>query len=362
MPAARLPISTSSRRAFSGTSRCPMAAAPSSWPDPRKPCSITGTFRAANGRRNASPRCGIRTWRPWIPAASRNTRPASNGPGWIGPSHAGNSWPRKTTRENGSCEGTPSRLGAGRAGSRAGSQRDARIPAGPGPAVGTALRFLHGLPRFSEDLDFSIVSADRYAGPVWMAKLKRDLALAGFSPEVTWNERRTVHTGWVRLHGILQEAGLSPLANEKLAIKVEVDTQPPGGGRCERQIVTRHLSFLLQYHDLSSLMAGKIHALLTRRYAKGRDWYDLVWYLSQRPPVAPNLALLENALAQTQGVDRPAARDWMRTVKNRLLKIDVPALADDVGPFLERPQDANLITRENLLRLLPDLLGRPAAE
>lgn len=219
---------------------------------------------------------------------------------------------------------------------------------------GTALRFLHGLPRFSEDLDFSIVSADRYAGPVWMAKLKRDLALAGFSPEVTWNERRTVHTGWVRLHGILQEAGLSPLANEKLAIKVEVDTQPPGGGRCERQIVTRHLSFLLQYHDLSSLMAGKIHALLTRRYAKGRDWYDLVWYLSQRPPVAPNLALLENALAQTQGVDRPAARDWMRTVKNRLLKIDVPALADDVGPFLERPQDANLITRENLLRLLPD--------
>lgn len=219
---------------------------------------------------------------------------------------------------------------------------------------GTALRFLHGLPRFSEDLDFSLVSADRYAGQVWMAKVKRDLALAGFSPEVTWNERKTVHTGWVRLHGILHEAGLSSLANEKLAIKVEVDTRPPGGGHCERQIVTRHLSFLLQYHDLPSLMAGKIHALLTRRYAKGRDWYDLVWYLSQRPPVAPNLALLENALAQTQGGDRPAARDWMQTVRNRLLKIDVEALADDVGPFLERPQDAALITRENLLALLPD--------
>ena len=219
---------------------------------------------------------------------------------------------------------------------------------------GTALRFLHGLPRFSEDLDFSLVSADRYAGQNWMAKVKRDLALAGFSPEVTWNERKTVHTGWVRLHGILHEAGLSPLANEKMAIQVEVDTRPPGGGHCERQIVTRHLSFLLQYHVLPSLMAGKIHALLTRRYAKGRDWYDLVWYLSQRPPVAPNLALLENALAQTQGTDRPVARDWMQTVRNRLLKIDVQALADDVGPFLERPQDADLITRENLLALLPD--------
>lgn len=217
---------------------------------------------------------------------------------------------------------------------------------------GTALRFLHGLPRFSEDLDFSLVSPDGYAGLAWMAKVKRDLSLAGFSPEVTWNERKAVHTGWVRLHGILRDAGLSPLADEKLAIKVEVDTRPPGDGRCERQIVTRHLSFLLQYHDLPSLMAGKIHALLTRRYAKGRDWYDLVWYLSQRPPVAPNLALLGNALDQTRGVGRLDARRWAHEARNRLLKIDVQALVDDVRPFLERPQDAALLTRENLLGLL----------
>lgn len=217
---------------------------------------------------------------------------------------------------------------------------------------GTALRFLHSLPRFSEDLDFSLVSAEGYAGQEWMAKVKRDLALAGFTPEVTWNERKTVHTGWVRLRGLLHDAGLSPLVNEKLAIKVEVDTRPPAGGRCERQIVTRHVSFLLQYHDAPSLMAGKVHALLTRRYAKGRDWYDLVWYLSQRPPVAPNMALLQNALDQTQGSDRTDARRWMQAVANRLLETDVKALGDDVGPFLERPQDAALITRENLLGLL----------
>jgi predicted nucleotidyltransferase component of viral defense system len=75
---------------------------------------------------------------------------------------------------------------------------------------GTALRFLHGLPRFSEDLDFSLVSPDGYAGQAWMAKVKRDLALAGFTPEVTWNECKTVHTGWVRLRGLLHDAGLSP--------------------------------------------------------------------------------------------------------------------------------------------------------
>lgn len=219
---------------------------------------------------------------------------------------------------------------------------------------GTALRFLHGLPRFSEDLDFSVVSPDGYAGQAWMAKVKRDLALAGFTPEVTWNDRKAVHTGWVRLRGLLHDAGLSPLVDEKLAIKVEVDTRPPGGGRCERQIVTRHLSFLLQYHDPPSLMAGKVHALLTRRYAKGRDWYDLVWYLSQRPPVTPNLALLQNALDQTQGVNRIDARRWMQEVRSRLVETDIKALVADVGPFLERPHDVALITRENLLGLLRD--------
>ncbi len=70
---------------------------------------------------------------------------------------------------------------------------------------GTALRFLHGLPRFSEDLDFCLVSGDGYDGLAWMTKVKRDLTLAGLDSEVTWNGRRTVHAGWVRVSGILQE-------------------------------------------------------------------------------------------------------------------------------------------------------------
>ncbi len=217
---------------------------------------------------------------------------------------------------------------------------------------GTALRFLHALPRFSEDLDFSLANSEGYAGKNWMAKIKRDLTLAGFTPEVTWNESKVVHVGWIRLRQLLQEAGLSPLADEKLAIKVEVDTRPPEGGRCERRIVTRHLSFLLQYHDLPSLMAGKLHAVMTRGYAKGRDWYDLVWYLSQRPPVVPNLRLLQNSLDQSGRAASSHAEHWRAATAQRLAAIDVPALRDDVAPFLERPQDASLITSENLLTLL----------
>ena len=217
---------------------------------------------------------------------------------------------------------------------------------------GTALRFLHGLPRFSEDMDFSLVSAEGYAGKKWMAKVKRDLELAGFEPQVTWNDRKVVHVGWVRLPGILRDAGLSAMPEEKLAIKLEIDTRPPAGARCERRVVTRHVTFLLQHYDLPSLLAGKLHAAITRRYAKGRDWYDLMWHLSQRPPVAPNLPLLQNALDQTQGAGRHDARSWGMLVRERLGRIDMSAIAEDVRPFLERPEDAALLTRENLMGLL----------
>lgn len=216
---------------------------------------------------------------------------------------------------------------------------------------GTALRLLHNLPRFSEDLDFCLESGEGYAGADWMAKIKRDLSLATFDPHVTWNDRKTVHVGWVRLGGLLREAGLSPLHDEKLGIKIEIDTKPPAGARCERRIVTRHLTFLLQHYDLPSLLAGKLHAILTRPYAKGRDWYDLVWYLSQRPPAEPNLPLFQNALDQTHP-GRFDARQWRQSVAERLEDLDLAAIRADASPFLERPRDADLITRENLGQLL----------
>ena len=217
---------------------------------------------------------------------------------------------------------------------------------------GTALRFLHGLPRFSEDLDFSVVSTEGYEGKQWMAKVKRDLALAGLDPQVTWNDRKVVHTGWIRLPGLLHEAGLSAMPDEKLAIKVEIDTRPPEGARCERRIVTRHVTFLVQYFDLPSLLAGKLHAVLARRYAKGRDWYDLMWYLSHSPPVDANVILLQHALDQTQGSGRYDAASWRELVRQRAASLDTEAIARNVRPFLERPQDAALLTRDNLLGLV----------
>ncbi len=130
---------------------------------------------------------------------------------------------------------------------------------------GTALRFLFELPRFSEELDFSVEDSTGYTPEKWM---------------------------------------------------------------------------------------GKIHALVTRSYSKGRDWYDLAWYRAKRPPISPNLVLLQAALDQTQGAGVLRADDWKQHVRARLALLTDEELGRDAGPFLERRQDVEMLSIENLLSLL----------
>jgi len=217
---------------------------------------------------------------------------------------------------------------------------------------GAALRILHGLPRFSEALDFSLTSSESYAGKDWLGTAKRNLTLAGYMPEASWSDSRTVHVGWVRLPGILHEAGLSPYPDQKLAIKLEIDTRPPAGAHCERRVVTHYRTFALRHHSISSLLSGKLHAIICRRYTKGRDWYDLLWYRSQRPPIEPDLELLQNALDQTQGVGAMDARQWPALIRSRMHSADFEQAIADVRPFLERPNEASLLAKENFTPIL----------
>lgn len=217
---------------------------------------------------------------------------------------------------------------------------------------GTALRLLEDLPRFSEDLDFCRTSAAEYRPRVWLEKLKRDLHFAGFDSAVRWHDRKPVHAAWIRTSSLLAEAGLSGHPQQKLAIKVEIDTRPPAGAAVERAIVTRGVTFVVAHYDLPSLMAGKLHALLARRYRKGRDWFDLVWYRTRRPPVEPNLPLLQSALDQTEETARYRAREWRSILREQLTALDADQLIADVRPFLERPADAALLQRSNLAAVL----------
>lgn len=157
---------------------------------------------------------------------------------------------------------------------------------------------------------------------------------------------------WIKVAGLMKDAGLSPMADQNLSIKLEIDTRPPAGALSEAGIINRHAMMSLRYYELPSLMAGKVHALITRKYPKGRDWYDLLWYRARRPPVAPNLEQLQNALDQTQGQGVLKADNWPQHLSERLQTLDCRELADDVRNFLERPDDAALLTAQNFNSVL----------
>jgi hypothetical protein len=119
------------------------------------------------------------------------------------------------------------------------------------------------------------------------------------------NDKKIVHSAFVRFAGLLYELGLSGQRSEVLAVKIEVDTNPPAGAVLTTSVVRRHLTLQLQHHDRASMLAGKLHAVLQRPYLKGRDLYDLLWYLSDPNWPAPNLILLNNALQQTDWTGKP---------------------------------------------------------
>lgn len=219
---------------------------------------------------------------------------------------------------------------------------------------GTALRFLYSIRRFSEDLDFALERPEHgYDFRKILKAAQSDLAREGYAVEARVSDQRVVHNAFLRFPGLLSELGLSPHANEIFSIKLEVDTRPPAGASLATTLVRTHQTLRLQHHDQASLLAGKLHAILQRPYPKGRDIYDLIWYLSDPGWPPPNLALLNNALAQTgwnRGTLTP--EDWRQAVRARLEELDWARIVADVRPFLESAADVSLLNRDNLDLLL----------
>ncbi|NLV30386.1 MAG: nucleotidyl transferase AbiEii/AbiGii toxin family protein [Acidobacteria bacterium] len=219
---------------------------------------------------------------------------------------------------------------------------------------GTALRFLFSIPRFSEDLDFSLIDPEKNAGfGSAAAGIKRLFEREGYSIDVRASEKRTVSSAWIRFPGLPHEIGISPHAARVLSVKLELHTNPPAGAHIVNTVVRRHVTLNLCHHDLSSLLAGKIHAVLSRQWTKGRDLYDLVWYLADRACPVPNLDLLNAALAQTGWKGpRITEADWREQLSSRIKSRDWEKARADVKPFLERARDLDLLTKEVLLSLL----------
>jgi len=219
---------------------------------------------------------------------------------------------------------------------------------------GTALRFLFSIPRFSEDLDFALIHVGEDAG--FERALRRTQSAfreEGYDVVVKSKSEKTVASAFIGFEGLLYELGLSLQRRKIFSVKVEVDTNPPAGATLETTLVRRHVTLNLHHYDRASLLSGKLHALLSRPWCKGRDLYDLAWYLADRTWPEPNLVLLNSALGQTGWKGPPlVAGSWRTAVLEKFGGVDWDAARSDVLPFLERPREVDLIRPEHFVRLL----------
>ena len=221
---------------------------------------------------------------------------------------------------------------------------------------GTALRFLYNMPRYSEDLDFSVVNSnEKCPFEDVLHKVKSLLEAENYVMEIKVAWTKAVMSAFLKFPGLLYEMGISPHRDEILSIKFEIDTNPPPGAVTATSIVRRFVTLNINHHDRASLFSGKLHAILSRQYTKGRDIYDFVWYFSDYSWPAPNMKLLNAALEQTGWKGASInMRNLKKILAERMHELQWDKVQDDLLPFLERPQDLNLVTLDNCIKLISE--------
>lgn len=216
---------------------------------------------------------------------------------------------------------------------------------------GTALRILHGSDRFSEDLDFSLMRPDKtFDFSPYCHYIEKELEAWGFPVQVAVKEKSMdspIESAFLKAETFKQmmlieapEAVVGGLhRNQLLRIKVEVDTDPPPGFKTKSDFLLRPIPFSVRSYALPSLFAGKMHALLFRKWGrrvKGRDWYDLVWYVSKGVPV--DLEHLTARMRQTGHWTQESALSeagFKGLLEKGITELDVGAAVADVEPFLK---------------------------
>ncbi len=218
---------------------------------------------------------------------------------------------------------------------------------------GTSLRFLYSIPRYSEDLDFSIIGKEVINFDDILNNVKKNFQLENYKVEIKKSKEKTVLSAFIKFPSLLYELDLSPYQDETLSVKIEMDTNPPQGANTEVTLIRKYVLLNILHYDKPSLFAGKLHAILARKYIKGRDLFDLIWILANPQWPMPNIILLNNALKQTcwkgPEVDQ---NNWRDIISLRVKEIDWKKAKEDTVPFLEREAEKYLLTKDNCLNLL----------
>jgi predicted nucleotidyltransferase component of viral defense system len=235
---------------------------------------------------------------------------------------------------------------------------------------GTALRIFYGLDRFSEDLDFSLLKAD----PDFSLEPYFDAIVAEFESvgmkvsirEKNKKERTNIDSAFLKsetewkelvLEDIVKQAGIKP-TNRGMKIKIEVDRQPPPGFATEMKLLTRPFSFYVNCFDRPSLFAGKMHALLFRKWinrVKGRDWYDLEWYIKKGIPLDMHHFMLRAKDTGDWEGGELVPDDVMGLLHDKIKAVDFENVKADVIPFIKDDAVLNIWSDSYFLDLIEKL-------
>lgn len=218
---------------------------------------------------------------------------------------------------------------------------------------GTCLRIFHGLKRFSEDLDFSLLGADdnfdfsRYFQPIIDA-----FAMVGRSVDIVKKDKKTfgrVESAFLKDNTDVIDVSFQ--TDKSIKIKIEVDTCPPMKFQTEQKLLLRPQAFMTRCFTLPDLYAGKMHALVYRAWknrVKGRDWYDFVWYVSNGIPL--DFEHLAERVREFNNED--ISRDsFIAKLKERLATADIDQVKSDVIPFIRDQRELDLWSNDFFLQV-----------
>ena len=218
---------------------------------------------------------------------------------------------------------------------------------------GTCLRIFHGLQRFSEDMDFSLLAPDenfdfsKYFQPIVDA-----FALVGREVEITRKDKKSfgkVESAFLKDNTDVYDVTFQ--TERSIKIKIEVDTCPPLNFTTEQKLLLQPRSFMTRCFTLPDLFAGKMHALVYRAWknrVKGRDWYDFEWYV--RNGVALDFVHLAERCKQFNGEDI-TPESFKDKLIERLSTADIKQVKEDVLPFVRNPKELDIWSNDYFVQL-----------
>ncbi|MBT3984272.1 MAG: nucleotidyl transferase AbiEii/AbiGii toxin family protein [Bacteriovoracaceae bacterium] len=236
---------------------------------------------------------------------------------------------------------------------------------------GTALRIAHGLGRFSEDMDFTLLqNKNSFNITQYLKGIEDEFSSFGLglsSEKRHKSVETTIDSAFLKantLEYLLQIEGLNNPAsgtnkNELLKIKLEIDINPPTpAGNSETLFLTQPIPFSYKMLTLPSLFGGKLHALLCRSYpsgrVKGRDYYDFIWYTNKG--IKPDMAYLKGKLCDSghwSSSKELTTKDLQDLLKQKFEKTNWEQAKKDVIPFLKNSEEVQVWSTTFFNSLIP---------